>query len=425
MSGSGLRTRELDLNHTICRYGVVGHATVLSLSGKVKLESLQRLVPLGVEAIDDATKWLDREDPESNTPILLCDMSNVRYVELPVLFYINAVVASHRASHRVLLRLPTEPDVIRFLVRWNYVKAFIDAAGSTSEHEVLRSGAEVYRESVNALATLAEQRVTPDGQRVTLLPQQYYEIKSFPHTTALTSAFSSDIARAWNEQHVVDVLRRLMGPERGKWVPHTILKPMLDNALMHPQATVIQHGAQHEGRLRHSLPLKIVLWDNGVSIVDTLREAMVSGDVVAPTFDLTDITIQVRVISRENGANVRVVEHILRQKELSPLPDDPDWFVLIAALMPGVSRRDPHDFEASAGIGLGLHQIASSVTHRYGGTLVIWTKDLYLCIRSAPSPYAYSVEVRVPESVDGDEHPEFAGNLLSVSLPDRAHGDSR
>ena len=435
------RAERLADNATRCLSFTKGGRTLLTLVGDVKLLGLQRIefheaAPCDAE-IRDAPEVLDPGSDDLGTelpdldeawqmleaiegPASLLDLRALEYIELPALLYLNGLFAVDRSlpadmRPRTAVLLPTDPDVLRFLLRWNYLNAFADAVGAGSINDVIVGDSHNYQQRAAEIASLVEYTTDPRGQKVQLLPRRYYEVKSFLHPQSLSIDLAEDVAAAWCEPHVLDVLNKMMGPTLGPWVAHNVIMQLLENALIHPHATVIQHCAQHERRTY--LPLKVALWDNGESIITTLRNGLKDGSVVGPGSEIADVDVEVHLKVRdERGVATVTAPFHLTKDDLRPREEHEDWKILLSALMPGVSGRTRLGGVGDM-LGLGLHRIAYSTTRSYGGEFIIRTRDVLIVVRPAlddPSA-SYAVDVEVLAQTAAPL--QLSGNLLAVSLP--------
>ncbi|MCG5446531.1 hypothetical protein NIE79_005230 [Micromonospora sp. NIE79] len=213
--------------------------------------------------------------------------------------------------------------------------------------------------------------------------------------------------------------------EAAEWdVARVVVHEILANVQEHPQASVAVVAAQMSlptGR-RESADggLTVAVWDDGKSIVETLRECMVSrGDVrVSPPPD----RFTVRVV-RSSSIPGPPGHPPLLPSDWSPSLDGDDAELLLASLFPGISRKDPRgrapDTDRSdIFLGCGLYFLYRHVIDVFRGSLDLYSGSTRLTISAESDPESgaqYLVTVH-----GGPRVPRISGNLVVARLPTHA-----
>lgn len=173
--------------------------------------------------------------------------------------------------------------------------------------------------------------------------------------------------------------------------------------------------------------LTIVFWDDGESIVDTLRKA-IDADKKIRSLEPGDLCADY-LVTRENELGEKSSPQIIAS-DLLPNANTEDALLLLASLFPGITRDVageghvvPAEVEAQDrrfGLpGMGLYVLANQAVDVFGGMVSLRTKDYFLNLQGVP-PAArgrrserYTVKLRTY----GPWYPQFPGNAVTVRLP--------
>jgi hypothetical protein len=231
----------------------------------------------------------------------------------------------------------------------------------------------------------------------------------------------------------------------------------LSNAVRHPNASFIQtvskfdrsddpitllgeqnvkEGKRTLTKTQYKGHLRIYIWDDGDSIVDTLlpiirSEKPIRG-VELPSFMYDSIRLQVRDYQKKE-----ISEATVNQGE-NPPPNASEELILLSSLFPGVSRTvaeqvgtvETFDEAVAAGgsvtwadkQGMGLYSLTRTALDLYQGSLFIRSGQHRLVIEMAHDAFrkAFSVSYKAKVTRYPTNFPKFKGNLLGIFLPIKA-----
>ncbi|WBB53362.1 hypothetical protein [Verrucosispora sp. WMMD573] len=200
-------------------------------------------------------------------------------------------------------------------------------------------------------------------------------------------------------------------------VARVVVHEILANVQQHPNASTAV-VASDMVLPRDDVPqavLTIAVWDNGDSIVDTLRRGLVGrGDVRVAAAPATD-TFRIR----REGADPPVADE-LRTSDWTPDVASDDRDLLMASLLPGISSKSDDGDARSRDrlLGCGLYFLYHHVIDVFQGSLDIYVGAIRLTVEAEYEPDSsaqYVVTLR-----EGLGIPKIRGNLVVARLP--THG---
>ena len=195
------------------------------------------------------------------------------------------------------------------------------------------------------------------------------------------------------------------------------------NALRHANATIIQTTSRFrpagENDAASHGQFTLVYWDDGDSIIETLKSAIASGKRVrSQRFPELYSDYQL-VIDAEGTTSTFTIN-----SSLVPNLETPDPVLLLSSTFPGISR----DVDATPNVhperqkdapayvipGMGLHVLVNAVVDVFEGSIAFRTRNYFMNIKK-PRAHETSAKyrVRVRQAVDCG----FVGNMLTIRLP--------
>lgn len=377
-------------------------------------------------AVDEVFRSLARRG--SLPTELILDFSNSEFIEVAALVFVIAAVAGRtRTRLQTQIRLPIDKNVRDFLRAWNFPNALWEATGMTFWDLVCPEDHRYFGENHDATKQEYGGRlIRVDSQFERLLSTEYCAITTF-RSGNFGPALALQEASRWKRQAISSVLQKaLHGPE-GYFASRIVFEAMM-NAIRHPRAQTIQIASRIEkarardGQQGH---LTIVLWDDGESIVETLRSALRSGSPIR-SGPASRPAISYKVIL-EDEFGVRAAGQPLDAHFL-PTVDTPDALILLAATLPGITRdasgaghiQNP-DLSPSDELlntpGMGLYLLVNAAVSVYGGSVAIRCSNHFMniCRSSPPNEAHYAAKICTYSS-----RCQVLGNLLVIRLPFRA-----
>lgn len=408
----------------------------------------------------------------ANEGDIIFDLDQVMFLETTTLvLFLALIVKYENQGRRLLFNLPEHKDVRDFIRAWN----FPEAAARASKY-----GSFVKLTTIATHKYFGENEI--DGNTNAYLPAsplrpskfvQHHSAYFYPFQildrehTPFTDALAITECETWSGSHIQAVLKGLL-PASPQHVPRDIVFEAMANAVRHPGATHI-FAVSHLGRKRgltvdkpsvtktsngawqEPAHVSLCWWDNGMSIVDTLREPLDAGKAVRVPGLQPTIEISLRIFDVDGEqVGTRTLD-----ENTEILASDSRELLLAAAMLPGVTRdpnaraavppAEPSVIDASgsdgratdreltgAGCvtgldenfvaeadrgthpGMGLHYLLRAAIDSYGGAVSIRTKNLFLHIKAKrkkqPGKYTAKV-VLYPEACS------VPGNMVTVRIP--------
>ncbi|MEE6263900.1 hypothetical protein [Plantactinospora sonchi] len=236
---------------------------------------------------------------------------------------------------------------------------------------------------------------------------------------ARTAMMQEELGR-WTDPLALALFSRSL-KESAEWdVARVIVHEILANVQEHPNASmaVVASDMVLSDKDTPQPALTIAVWDNGDSIVETLRAGLDSrGSVRVAPPPATD-TFRVR----RQGFGAPVTDQMVTSV-WEPQVGDDDRDLLLASLFPGISRKlgeadQPGHPAVDRFLGCGLYFLYHHVIDVFRGTLDIYVGKIRLTVQAEPDP-ASSAQYLVTLT-EGLGTSKIRGNLVVARLP--THG---
>ena len=362
------------------------------------------------------------------------DLSACEYIEVPSLIYFIAFIKGRlNRGLYTYLRIPASESVRDFLRVWEFPRAVRQATGIPFHKFVHEDDMQYFGERQDA-SEIRYNGWVLDRQVDRLLSNRFFAITTFPLNRNTSHArLVVDETKRWEAELVKAVLKKhLKGPE-GYFANRVIFESMT-NALRHPSANIIQTVSRFD--IRYDQEHKptgpkyftMVFWDDGESIIATLRQAIDSGLNVRSA-DVPEL-YKNYLVTEETSEGVK--------GEPQPIPSNylPDErtneeILLLAATFPGITRdvvgvnhippaQLAEDEKNLSLPGMGLYVLTNCVVDIFGGTIAFRTKEFFMNIKATSNwqrqrgdTSHYHVKIRR----FGENTPSFLGNMLTIRLP--------
>lgn len=371
---------------------------------------LQHLVEVfrqrGVRSDDDA--------------LTLIDFRNSRTFDVVALVYVLAMVGSRIASERLTrFRLPLAVAALDALHRQGFLQAACLVARTPlpvllALEDVERAGA--VRRTSSAWTGDAREQILQhlrDKQVFGLLP---YHLDSEDAKLAMVRR---ELGR-WTEPLALALFSRHLKASAEWDVARVIVHEILANVQEHPHASTAV-VASDMALARDDVPeaaLTIAVWDDGESIIETLRGGLISRGSVRIAPPPTTDTFRVH----RRGAGPREAD-LIRTSAWEPEVTSDDRDLLLASLFPGISSKPGEVDRGDDGsydrfLGCGLYFLYHHVIDVFGGALDIYVGGIRLTVEAEDDPRS-SAQYLVTLA-EGLGTPKIRGNLVVARLPTHA-----
>lgn len=378
----------------------------------------------------------------SDIPVYLeLDLSACEYIEVPSLIYFISFIKNRlNNGFYTYLRIPISETVRDFLRVWEFPRAIRQATGIPF-HKFVREEDLHYFGERKDLAAIKYSGWILDRHVDRLLSDRFFAITTFPITRTTSYArLVVDETKRWEEQLVKAVLtKHLRGPEG--YFANRVIFESLTNALRHPSASIIQTASRFDARYEASSQnagsryFTMVFWDDGESIITTLKRAIDSGLKVRSA-DVPDLYVDYR-ITVESAEGEKEDPYLIPSSYL-PDSNTNNELLLLSATFPGITRdvvgighvppAQLGEAEKSLSLpGMGLYVLTNCVIDIFGGSIAFRTQEFFMNIKRASAkhqksgdPAHYHVKIRR----FNERTPSFLGNMLTIRLPLRNQNTS-
>jgi len=389
-----------------------------------------------IGAVEAAIENFFQDLPEAS-PSLELDLSACEFIEVPTLIYLIAFVKNRlNKGQATYIRVPKSEEVRDFLRAWEFPRALRQATGIPF-NKLVQEGDLQYFGERTGVSSIRYSGWVLDGQVERLLSDKFFAITTFPLNRSKAPArIVVDETRRWEAQLVKSVLtKHLKGPE-GYFANRVIFESMT-NALRHPSANIIQTASRFDvhydgsGKPTGKKYFTMAFWDDGESIVATLRRAIIQGLKVRSA-DVPEL-YKDYLVKIEPATNERPEPKMISSGYV-PNTETSEELLLLSATFPGITRDvvgighiAPSDLSENEGSlmlpGMGLYVLTNCVVDIFGGSIAFRTQDFFMNIKRTTEwskknrgdQSHYHVKIKRFHS----SSPSFLGNMLTIRLPVR------
>lgn len=391
---------------------------------------------------------------------LLIDFANTTYIDIAVLInFISLFLRRKEKRQTTYIGIPENKKVRDFLRMWRFPEAFHDATGIrfvdilVDEDQRYRGEPQTtYTGLGSGLDALTRDRDWREGASS---KRNFFEFSSYllaPHQQSIFTGTAGLIPRLEGERWNNALIRQVLGSHllrEGETddVARVVIYESISNAVRHPKASVILTTSvfvraerlvpvptTNVNRIRKILNghLRILIWDDGESISDTLAPLVrekkpVRAYKMAP-YMYDKIFLQIRDYKKKHS------EELVIDQVKDPDHDAPDELILLSSLFPGISRTvservgdvEPYGENSTKNLvdwaykqGMGLYALTKTALDAYQGSLLIRSGDHRLLIEPAHDAIRVKHGVRYKAKVTRypTRFPKFKGNLIVIQLP--------
>ncbi|MBI4650992.1 hypothetical protein HY745_06870 [Candidatus Desantisbacteria bacterium] len=341
------------------------------------------------------------------------DLSTVDFIEIASMVYLAQLIyRRYKQNIETKIILPISSSVLIILHTWRFFEIiedltnikilnFIDGEFEKFSEVKIEIGGKTFHKDINKDYF---EKYYSDKSINELIKKGFFSLICLPFKTMEEKEFALKNQRIqWNADKLIsDVLEKnlLLNVEVGNILANTIIYECLTNAAHHPQSDYLVIGSFFDLKKTSKKEnviyyFTIVIWDNGNSIIKTLKDSIDNGKniraeksfLLAKTHSLTSwIKLTRNYISTSNN-NFLYYDFIPDKKT------DKDE-IFVSSFFPGISR-DPNreqnlSFENNStnkeaiekhDPGLGLTYLLNAVIEKLNGNLSVRTNEYFLNIK--------------------------------------------
>ncbi len=398
-------------------------------------------------------------------PIVI-DLSEVVFIEIATMVYLAQFISQRtKKTLQTKFILPKSDEVMTTLHTWRFFEILEELTDKSiadflvSETERFRKlkieieGKTYYKDINNDYF----EKYYSDKGIQSLVKKGFFSLICIPFKTAKEKRYALKSQRLqWTSDTLIsDVLERnlLKNIEVGNLFASTIIYECLTNAARHPKSNNLVIGSFFDFKKRSkkeekSYHFTVVLWDNGKSIISTLKDSINEGENIRSneSFSLAErngltLSLKLKRLFDSNSINSYLFYDFI------PTKDTTEEDILVSSFLPGISR-DPsrkhkllenadgtiepeeigdEELKEKYGPGLGLTNLLDAAVNQLRGEIAVRTKEFFLNIKSAGKNVIDECKMISKKPVDSiyqaklAKHPnpnyEFVGNMITIRIP--------
>jgi hypothetical protein len=356
-----------------------------------------------------------------------------------LIYFLSLLAARNQYHQNTFIKLPQHKDVRDFFRSWRFPEAVREVTGRTFWDTVLEEDHKYFGENTSLKdARYTGKTLLDDSEKMSKIIENYLPILKFHRASvSFTGSLALGEADRWKRQVISSVLEKHLEGPYGYFASRIVFEAMM-NAIRHPNANHIL-TASHVNIPREGTNSKgfltVIWWDNGRSILDTLREPLNQKKSIN-SGSVFGIEARYKLVcedAEENEVSSKFID-----SNLIPDMDIPDEVLLLAATFPGITRditgyghlthpdlgrEDLIETEDVIGSnsfaikrpGMGLHLLMNAAVYIYGGSLALRTREFFMSVKRPSSKDEhcdYAVKIR-----RYSDKFKFLGNMITVRLP--------
>lgn len=374
---------------------------------------------------------------------IIIDLSDIDYIEVVTMIYLIAFIEKLQKEQKdIRLILPLKKDVRNTMRIWRFPIVLKEVTGIPFSKFVVEEDLKYFGE--NTLAGDYYNRFAKNDEGLKeLIKKGFFSLTSLPFKDKndKTNAVI-DLHIKWSDDAIKSILKKYLESYNGKKeniIPNRIIYECLTNAVRHSGAEKLIVGSFFDKKSKH---LTISFWDNGDSIIQTLKEVQGKRPLRKKENN--------KVIESEDNINFSFFvkpEGDALSKRFYSSDEDPSQYsipseLLLASFYPGVSRdpdgidgynpspylEDSDNKDAKLkSPGMGLTTLLNAAIDLMGGMVSVRAENYFVNIKKPiadvrkeydslkdkkfSSLYQAKIE-KLP-----DAFPKLDGNMITIRLP--------
>ncbi|WP_319406229.1 hypothetical protein [uncultured Desulfosarcina sp.] len=371
------------------------------------------------------------DNSEASIKKLLFDFSTCPFIEITTLAFLISFITQRAIKNLITkIKLPFSKDVRDILRVWDFPNALKRASGIPFSRIVIEEDHKYFGEDFSLENMKYSQSIIYDKRLTRLLSKNFFSFNTYSIDSIIFSPkVAFDECRRWQDRLISSVLNNhLKGPD--SYVSNRIIFEALTNTLRHPDAKIVQTSSffQPVRDKRNNIRghFTIIIWDDGISMIDTLRNALKAGKKIRSTQADEFFTKYLFVLKDSNGKKIN--EKTIGS-DFSPDNNCSDELLLLTECFPGITcdiegkniiNNNDGDVEVPkifSRPGMGLYILVNAVVYIFGGEIAYRTKNIFINIKKAPKKTGKNYDYRVKAMNYSEYLPNFLGNMLTIRLP--------
>jgi hypothetical protein len=347
---------------------------------------------------------------------LLLDMSSIGFIRVEAMVYLISFIANRKLRNLETKIKYYGNETIRYFLHTSRFFDVIKDVADIDIHDIVidlpdyfdktylavdyfnRSNYEVTQEG-------HKRKLTEKGRIDHLRDKGFYPLVSLPFVDDTEKSFTlKEEPKNWTEgKPLVSIIQKSL-PDKaviGDKISKHIIYESITNSIRHPNSTKLVISCIRQDYYT------LVIWDNGESIVETLKNELIKGNAIKTEDESIDdphscyCIVKDKVSGRPKADNFNFyfsseVPDLQTNEEGREYLKE-EWFILLASFFPGITR-DPKgiDYQESKALGTeqrpaltgrGLTYLVNAAVRNFGGEVRVRTSNYFINIKKAEKDY--------------------------------------
>ncbi|MBL4900987.1 MAG: hypothetical protein JKX76_15370 [Colwellia sp.] len=359
----------------------------------------------------------------NKTMEVVIDLSKVKFIEVVTQIYLLAFLNKRISSGKYTkIDLPKNKSVRNALRIWRFPDA-IKEITDRGFYSLTTERSKAYF-GENQTKVVQSKSNSDIAQIEDWLPKNVLTITVFKGS--LDYGLALQVAETWKQRNIQLIFERLFKGSNNEFSSNIVYESIA-NAVRHPSAKKVVVASSLQARAKEqnnkTSPngyLTLVIWDDGESIVDTIRKGLErNGTVRHWKNDSFNFDYKLRIKKSGKTTSEKIIS-----SDYSPSLDDDNEVILLSSLLPGITSRPEKENstnhpsrtmqEDTGKPGMGLFLLLHTATVVFSGSVLIRTKDLYASIKCKNINDTKRFECKIENSIGENS---FSGNMITIRLP--------
>jgi hypothetical protein len=396
--------------------------------------------PCTIYNMEDSIRNFNNED---NGPLLF-DMRDITYIEVSSMVFLIAYIdKKHSEGEKIKIELPQKLEIRNFIRRFRLPTVLFSLTGVKFQNLVTTESLKYFGENPNLKGdyrSFQQKKYSSYDSFADAIAEEnihtYSELYQFKTDNDKSTAYGK-LLTDWNCAAMQAFLKKYLRSQESdkeRLVPNRIIYECITNSQRHSEADKLMVSFI----VMYDKIFHISFWDNGVSIIKTLkdvigRKGLIRDDEIFKDSKIETIQASYYIKYKNSKFDETIVNS---DADLAEIVCD-DGLIFLSSFFPGISE-DPEgkdDFKESIDFkdkdtplkypGMGLTILLNAAIDLLGGNISVRAENYFLNIKKPEEKMVKKTdsqtikhnkyyEVKIEKR--GEDVP-FKGNMLTIRLP--------
>lgn len=362
------------------------------------------------------------------------DFSSVEYIEVGCFYYIMSfILYGCKNKKQIKIALPKSLNVRNIFRIWRFPVVLKELTNISFKDFVLEDDLKYFGENKSLTGDYYDIIGSNEEGAIRLCERGFFSLTYLPFNEANKKNSLINETKRWEDIFIKSVLMKHLEKydnNTENLLPRIIIRECLTNSYRHPKANSLITSSffDKKGRV-----FTITYWDDGDSILETIKAPIMKGEIVKAQFDELQFeslfsSFYVKYVDEYSHEHISVIN----SNEI-PLKTDEDYKMLLSTFFPGISR-DPKGYDNYLdnkeidvkSPGMGLTYLLKVVIDIFEGSLAVRTSDYFMNFsKSSPKTdlkieekelfFEKKYKCKIQSIPESDSY--FVGNMITIRLP--------